>query len=99
MDDHNTKTLIQDIFESHNYILDPHTAVAAEEALKQSSDDNHYVILSTAHPAKFPAAVKKASKATPELPGRMGDLFERSEQTLKVDNDLVQLKNLIIDRI
>ena len=54
VNDHNTKTLIQDIFESHNYILDTHTAVAAEEALKQSSDDNHYVILSTAHPAKVP---------------------------------------------
>ena len=57
------------------------------------------VTLATAHPAKFPAAVKNASEVNPRLPNRMSDLFDRPERISKVDNDLVQLKNLIRDRI
>ena len=57
------------------------------------------VTLATAHPAKFPAAVKNASEVNPKLPDRMRDLFDRPERISKVDNDVVHLKNLIRDRI
>ena len=57
------------------------------------------ITLATAHPAKFPAAVKNASEVNPSLPDRMSDLFDRSERISKVANDLGELKRFIKDRI
>ena len=95
VNDHNTKTLIQDIFESHNYILDPHTAVAAEEALKQSSDDNHYVILSTAHPAKFPKVYKELGIDLTAIPDALNGLYAKDEYLHTFDANYDQIINFI----
>jgi len=38
------------------------------------------VALATAHPAKFPDAVERATGIHPELPGRLADLFARPER-------------------
>jgi threonine synthase len=38
------------------------------------------VTLATAHPAKFPDAVERATGQRPALPQRIGDLFEREER-------------------
>jgi len=47
------------------------------------------VTLSTAHPAKFPAAVAKANTGqTPQLPDHLVDLFDREERFDTLDNDL-----------
>ena len=37
------------------------------------------VTLATAHPAKFPDAVERATGSRPALPTRVGDLFAREE--------------------
>ena len=95
VDDHNTKTLIQDIFESHNYILDPHTAVAAEEALKQSSDNNHYVILSTAHPAKFPKVYEELGIDLTAIPEALNGLYAKDEYLHAFDANYDQIINFI----
>ena len=95
VDDHNTKTLIQDIFESHNYILDPHTAVAAEEALKQSSDNNHYVILSTAHPAKFPKVYEELGIDLTAIPEALNGLYAKDEYLHTFDANYDQIINFI----
>ena len=54
VNDLDTTKMIKRVFESDSYLLDPHTAVAAVQAFEQSDQNNHYVLLSTAHPAKFP---------------------------------------------
>ena len=95
VDDHNTKTLIQDIFESHNYILDPHTAVAAEEALKKSSDDNHYVILSTAHPAKFPKVYEELGINLTDIPEALNGLYAKDEYLHTFDANYDQIIDFI----
>jgi threonine synthase len=38
------------------------------------------VCLATAHPAKFPDAVERATGVRPPLPDRLADLFEREER-------------------
>ena len=95
VDDHNTKTLIQDIFKSHNYILDPHTAVAAEEALKQSSDNNNYVILSTAHPAKFPKVYEELGIDLTAIPEALNGLYAKDEYLHTFDANYDQIINFI----
>lgn len=56
------------------------------------------VTLATAHPAKFPAAVKDACGQDAPLPPRMADLFDRDERVTRVANDLDALKTLIMER-
>jgi threonine synthase len=64
------------------YLLDPHTAVgvrAARGAL-QRDPATPMVVLGTAHPAKFPNAVERASGVRPALPPHLADLMERQER-------------------
>ena len=56
------------------------------------------VTLATAHPAKFPDAVERATGARPPLPDRMADLFSRPERVTSVPNDLAALEALIKER-
>ncbi|WP_404710647.1 threonine synthase [Sphingomonas sp. MMS24-J13] len=62
-------------------LIDPHTAigVAAAQAVDLPADVP-IVTLATAHPAKFPDAVERATGHRPQLPQRIGDLFEREER-------------------
>ena len=71
------------------YLLDPHTAIATAAARTRLAADpaTPVVALSTAHPAKFPDAVEKASGIRPGLPPHMADLFERKERFTVLPND------------
>lgn len=61
-----TLTAVKDVHEQFNYVLDPHTAVgyAAAQVFKRSVDAP-LVCVATAHPAKFPDAVKQAAANAP----------------------------------
>ncbi|MFC2969773.1 threonine synthase [Acidimangrovimonas pyrenivorans] len=75
----------------------PHTAVGVNVAGGFLSEVP-MVTLSTAHPAKFPDAVEKATGQRPPLPDRMADLFDRPERMTEVPNDLAALEALIRER-
>lgn len=56
---------ISDVYEKYDYLMDPHTAVAyaVYDNLRRSGKvtrHTHTVIISTAHPYKFPGAVSEA---------------------------------------
>src|ERR1700730_1451155 len=57
------------------------------------------VVLATAHPAKFPDAVAKATGERPRLPARLGDLMERVERVDGLPNDLAALETMIDERM
>ena len=58
------------------------------------------ITLATAHPAKFPDAVKQAGyPEDPALPPHMADLFEREERYTVLDNDNAVVQNFIADNI
>ncbi|WP_171100344.1 threonine synthase [Ruegeria sp. HKCCD7255] len=73
----------------------PHTAVGIKVAEEQRRADVPMITLATAHPAKFPAAVEKASGVHPPLPSRMSDLYERPERVTRIANDLGTLEDHI----
>jgi threonine synthase len=54
------------------------------------------VVLSTAHPAKFPAAVKAACGTWPALPDWLGDLNERQERISLLPNDQGAVEKFIL---
>jgi threonine synthase len=71
------------------YILDPHTAVAVHVARNHLARNpaTPMVALGTAHPAKFPDAVRAATGVSAPLPAHLADLFERKERFDVLPND------------
>lgn len=100
-DDKGMVDLIRETYQDSDYLLDPHTAIglaAARECRK--SLDTPMVTLATAHPAKFPDAVKAAGyPKDPELPDHLADLFERDEYFTTLGNDPVAIQKFIADKI
>ncbi|SFQ17292.1 threonine synthase [Roseivivax halotolerans] len=80
-------------------LLCPHSAVGVKVAEEHLDPAVPMVTLATAHPAKFPDAVERATGIRPPLPERMADLFERPERMTRAENDLGALETLIKDRI
>ena len=64
----------------HGYVMDPHTAVAAKAInILKDKLKNQTVILSTAHPAKFPNALKKADINIDEIPDNLKEVISKKE--------------------
>ena len=95
VNDLDTKKIIQETYKLFNYILDPHTAVAAVEAFNKSDENNHYVVLSTAHPAKFPKVYEELDIEINSLPFALRDLFKKEEYLHSFDADYNQIVNFI----
>jgi threonine synthase len=57
------------------------------------------VSLATAHPAKFPDAVERATGLHPALPERLADLYEREERYDVLPNDLGAVIGHIRDKV
>ena len=80
-----------------NYCVDPHTAVALAVAEKETRDSSvPMVVLSTAHPAKFPEAVKAACGISPALPEWLADLPSRRERVTVLPADQAAVERFIL---
>ena len=55
--------------------------------MKMGKPPSPIVILSTAHPAKFPDAVEQATGVRPPLPAHLDDLLQRPEGITRLPND------------
>jgi threonine synthase len=76
-----TAATIRTTLRESDYLLDPHTAVAMAVAEKETRDPAvPMVVLSTAHPAKFPDAVEAACGVRPGLPDWLAGLNEKTER-------------------
>jgi len=70
-----TKDVIKKMNENHNVFVDPHTAIGIG-VLDKLSNDGTNIILSTAHPSKFPEAVKQVTGKNLELPSEIKKIIE-----------------------
>lgn len=93
-----TTAEIKASFASTGEVLCPHSAVGVKVA-RDHLGATPMITLATAHPAKFPAAVKDACGQDAPLPPRMADLFERDERVTRVGGDLEALKTVIREKI
>jgi threonine synthase len=82
-----TSATIAGTFRKAGYLLDPHTAVGVAVGNGLELGDAPVVTLATAHPAKFPAAVKAATGIEPPLPPWLSDLYDRPERYDILAND------------
>ncbi|MEZ5934712.1 MAG: threonine synthase [Alphaproteobacteria bacterium] len=81
------------VLEATGEVVDPHTAVglAAAKALREETEAP-VITLATAHPAKFPDAVRRATGITPALPSHLAELMTREERCTELPNDLAALQ-------
>ena len=94
-DDPATLEVIGKTYRDTGRLIDPHTAVGLAAAQELRAEGEPTVVLATAHPAKFPDAVKQATGITPDLPDSMADLHERTERYAVLDNDLTAVRRHI----
>ena len=99
VDEAGTMATIEQVWGECNYLLDPHTAVGVASAETAALDpDVAVVVLATAHPAKFPDAVEKATGRRPELPPRLSDLYVREERLSELPNELGAVQEFVAAR-
>ncbi|MER9183691.1 threonine synthase, partial [Mesorhizobium sp. M0767] len=77
------------------YLLDPHTAAAVHVAAGKAAGEVPMVVLGTAHPAKFPAAVEAASGVSPALPAWLGGLMSAQEKYTVLPSDLKMVEDYL----
>ena len=82
------------------HILDPHTAVGVHAARRAMAKHggSPMIVLGTAHPAKFPEAVVRATGQHPGLPPHMADLMHRPERFTVLPNDAGTVESFIRQR-
>jgi threonine synthase len=96
-DEDEVAATIRTVLRETGHLIDPHTAVAVAVAEKETRDPAvPMIVLSTAHPAKFPDAVEKACGVRPSLPNWLGDLEKRTEHVTVLPPDQGQVERFVI---
>ena len=99
LDDRETLQAIAEIHSGSGELVDPHTAIGIAAAHAGQSDGSvPTVALATAHPAKFPDAVERATGIRPTLPPTLADLHGRPERVEVLPNDLRAVKDFVRGR-
>ncbi|MBU6444171.1 MAG: threonine synthase [Alphaproteobacteria bacterium] len=97
--DDRTLAAIAALYQIDGRLIDPHTAVAlaaAEEV--RAVAKGPVVVLSTAHPAKFGDAVRRATGVEPALPPQLKGLYEGVERVSVLGHDLALVRDFILGR-
>ena len=93
--DAETLAVMKRIYADSGMLVDPHTAVGIASAEACAQPVVPTITLATAHPAKFPDAVKKATGVHPALPDHVADLFDREERIVNLPNDLQAIEAFV----
>jgi threonine synthase len=93
--DHDTLSAIRSVYENTGMLIDPHTAVGVKVAREFAEDGVPMLTMATAHPAKFPDAVERATGERPVLPEHLADLLDRPEHTTHLPNDLAAVEAFV----
>lgn len=86
--DDETREGMKELNQKYNYISDPHGAIGYL-GLKQYGLDHdfNYIFLETAHPAKFPVEVEKATLQKVKIPAELEKLRKLQKKTIKIGKD------------
>jgi threonine synthase len=96
-EDETLKT-IKTVYEKFNIVLDPHTAIGYGAFDKVDLKGNN-VVLATAHPCKFPDAIKRSININAKLPNELSFIMEEKEDYDIIENNLEKIKQHIKERI
>lgn len=88
-------------YEEYGQIWCPHTATAAEawERLpEEARASGRWVLVATAHPAKFPEIVEPLIGRAVPVPASLATLFARASESTEIDAELAPLRTLLEER-
>ncbi|TVQ15345.1 MAG: threonine synthase [Bacteroidetes bacterium] len=97
--DEQTRQAIHHLLNNHQYLPDPHGAVAwlgAREYLEKENNDANIIFLETAHPAKFPETLPLYMKMKGSLPDQLKAIEHKQESFVSLPNDYPELKQLLM---
>lgn len=84
------------LYRACGYLADPHTAIGIAAARTLPVGDGVPVVaMATAHPAKFPEAIRRATGVAPAVPAALADLSRRPERFTVAPNDLASVQALV----
>ncbi|NGP88172.1 threonine synthase [Fodinibius halophilus] len=104
--DDETRAALKKVYEKTDYVMDPHTAVAhlAVEEYRETANgyfgeqkDTPFVMLSTAHPAKFGDVIEPVIGEEVEIPERLAVCLEKNKKSVALENDYSVLKKWLLD--
>ena len=98
LDENETIEMIKKINDEHQMVVDPHTAVGIG-AVKKLGIEKNCVVLSTAHPCKFPKAIEDAISKAENLPDSLKYVNERKEKFELLSNDIQKVKKYVMNSI
>lgn len=97
VDDEGTVARMRELYHATGELIDPHSAIGIHAAMQCRSDRaTPIVALATAHPAKFPDAVERATGTRPQLPAFLADLHQRPERVAGLPNDLRAVQDYVL---
>lgn len=97
--DAETLSTIKEVFAKTGYLLDPHGAVAyhALEHYLTEHPDLKGFILETAHPVKFPDAVKQATGTEVAIPASLSELMQQPKKAIALQPDFGAFKEYLLN--
>ena len=90
---------IEQQFRKSNLVICPHTATAfkAYESLDEKEKNyHHWVIVSTAHPAKFENIVEPIIQESIDVPTNLMTILEKESAFTEIDSDFTSLKQFLV---
>ena len=99
--DSETREAIKDVYNSYNYIMDPHSAIGylgLKSYLKNPRSDVNGIFLSTAHPIKFKEQVENSIGNQISLPSRLKKIMTKKKNTIEIES-YNELKDHLLCRI
>lgn len=99
VNDDETRACIAEVYRQTGYVLDPHTAVGVRAHGRcRIGTETPSVVLSTAHPAKFPEVVEEAIGREVPLPAGLASVMEADEHMDEIEADLGALRTVMEER-
>jgi threonine synthase len=96
VDEAETAATIAATSRQSQYLADPHTAVGLAAAAKLKDNPSvPMIVLSTAHPAKFPDAIEAATGRMPGIPPRLEAALAGREAFTTIAADTAAVRSLI----
>jgi threonine synthase len=97
LDDPGTLRVMGELYRATGELIDPHSAIGIHAAGACRADrETPIVALGTAHPAKFPDAVEKATGIRPKLPEFLANLHDRPERMAGLPNTLRAVQDYVL---
>jgi len=99
--DSETRKAIKDVYNSYNYIMDPHSAIGylgLKSYLKNHRSDVNGIFLSTAHPIKFKEQVENIIGNQISFPSRLKKIMTKKKNTIEIES-YNELKDHLLCRV